>query len=139
MSSLPIGNLGQDFTADKVRIDNFVPLLSGKITTSGTSASFTFSPLYSTTKSTFKITNKGSFGAYLGWGKNAATAVASAAYNASTNTGTASADYIGAGAILTQDFVSLTSAAPDTIAAIQGGDTQDSGATILEITYGYGQ
>ena len=139
MASDQIGNLGQDFTAEKVRMDNFTPLLSGKITTSGTSSSFTFAPLYSTTKITFKITNKGTFGAYIGWGKGSATAVASAAYNSSTNTGTANCDYVGAGAIITQDFVNITGAAPDTIAAIQGSDSEDSSPTILEITMGYGQ
>ncbi len=136
MASNQIPNLGQDFTADKVRMDNFTAILSGKITTSGTSASFTFSPIYGTTKTTFKITNKGTKGAYLGWGKGSATAVASSG----TGNGVANADYIGAGAILTQDFINASGvAAVDTIAAIQGSDTEDNGSTILEISMGVGQ
>ena len=131
-------NLNQSLLSMPVRPDNFTPQLSGKITTSGTSASFTFASPTGTNLSTFKITNKGTKGAYIGWGVGSATAVASAAYNSSTNTGTANCDYIGAGAIITQNFQS-TNGVVDTIAAIQGSDTQDNGATILEISAGFGQ
>lgn len=107
---------------------NFVPRLSAKITTSGTSGSITFTPLTGTLRQTFKITNKGTTnGAYLGWGKTTATAVAS------TGTPAANCDYIGPGETLIQDF-QLSTEIVDTIAAIQ-----DAGATTLEISIGYGQ
>ena len=129
---MAFNNTNQSLLSQQVRMDNFVPQLSAKITTSGTSASVTFTPLTGTLNTTFKITNKGTKGAYLGWGVGSATAVAS------SGTPTASCDYIGAGAILTQNFQS-SAGVVDTIAAIQGGDTQDNGATILEITLGFGQ
>lgn len=125
-------NLNQSFLSMPVRPDNFSPALSGKITTSGTSSSITFTPLTGTNLTTFKITNKGTKGAYIGWGVGSATAVAS------SGTPTANCDYVGAGAILTQNFQSANGVV-DTIAAIQGADTQDNGATILEISYGFGQ
>lgn len=127
-------NLNQSPLASITRQDNFTPQLSGKITTSGTSASFTFSPLTGTNRTTFKITNKGTKGAYVAWGSGSATAIASS----SSGNGAANADYIGAGAIITQDFQSANGVV-DTIAAIQGADSQDNGSTILEITMGYGQ
>lgn len=107
--------------------NNFCPQLSAKITTSGTSGSITFTPLTGAQRTTFKITNKGMNGAYIGWGKGSATAVAS------SGTPTAHCDYVAAGAILTQDF-QISTGVVDTIAAIQ-----DTGATTLEITLGYGQ
>ncbi len=106
---------------------NFVPLFSASLAVTGTSASVTFPTLTGTQRQTFKITNKGSNGAYLGWGKTTATAVAS------TSTPAAQCDYIGAGAILTQDFT-ISTGIVDTIAA-----KQDGGSTTLEISIGYGQ
>lgn len=127
-------NLNKSYLAQQVIINNFVPQLSGKIVTSGTSSSYTFTPLTGTNHTTFKITNKGSKGAYIGWGVGSATAVATS----TTGNGVANADYIGAGAIITQDFQSLNGIV-DTIAAIQGPDTQDNDTTTLEISMGFGQ
>ena len=115
------------------RADNFVPKLSGKIVTGATVSGITFAPLTGTTRTTFKITNKGSKGAYIGWGVGTATAFVSSATVVSAN-----CDYVGAGSILTQDFQTTTGVV-DTIAAIQGSDTQDNGSTILEVTLGFGQ
>lgn len=106
---------------------NFCPQLSAKLTVTGSSTSITFTPLTGTQRQTFKITNKGQNGAYLGWGVGTATAVAS------SGTPAANCDYIAAGAILTQDF-QVSTGIMDTIAAIQ-----DTAGTTLEITLGYGQ
>lgn len=122
----------QSLLAQQMLSQNFNPSLSAKLTTSGTSVSVTFTPLTGTIRTTFKITNKGTKGAYLGWGSGSATAVAS------SGTPAANCDYIGAGATLTQDFQSA-SGIVDTIAAIEGSDTEDSGSNILEISIGYGQ
>lgn len=130
MSSVPpFGN--KSLLAQQVLDENFCPQLSAKITTSGTSQSVTF-PVTGIIRTTFKITNKGTKGAYIGWGKTTATAVVS------SGTPTASCDYIGAGAILTQDF-QFSTGVVDTIAAIEGSDTQDNAPTILEISVGFGQ
>lgn len=110
-----------------INTQNFCPQLSAKLTTSGSSTSVTFTPLTGTQRQTFKITNHGSNGAYLGWGVGSATAVAS------SGTPTANCDYIASGAILTQDFQSA-SGIVDTIAALQ-----DTGTTTIEITLGSGQ
>lgn len=108
-------------------VNNFCPQYSAKITTSGTSGSITFPVTTGTLSQTFKITNKGSNGAYLGWGKSSAAAVAS------STTPTAHCDYIGAGEVLTQNF-QISTGVVDTIAAIQ-----ETGATTLEISIGFGQ
>ncbi len=113
--------------SQQVRMDNFTPQYSAKITTSGTSTSVTFPIVTGTLSQTFKITNKGSNGAYVAWGETTATAVAS------TSTPTAGCDYIASGAIFTQNF-ELDTGTVDTIAAIQ-----DTGATTLEISIGFGQ
>lgn len=122
-----VSNLNTSYLAQQVRMDNFTPVLSVKLTTGASSASITFTPLIGTNKTTFKITNKGTAGAYLGWGVGSATAVAS------SGAPTANCDYIAAGAILTQDFQSINGAV-NTIAAIQ-----DAATTTLEITMGFGQ
>lgn len=115
--------------AQKVTMLNFAPALSASLAVAGTSASVTFSPITSQLRSTFKITNKGTHGAYVAWGTGSATAVVS------TSTPTVNCDYVAAGAILTQDFYTTTNGAfIDTIAAIQ-----DTGSTTLEISYGAGQ
>lgn len=106
---------------------NFVPQLSAKLTVEVASSSITFTPLTGCQRQTFKITNKGSSGAYVGWGKGSATAVAS------SSTPAPNCDYVAQGAIITQDYETSTGIV-DTIAAIQ-----DGGATTLEITLGYGQ
>lgn len=116
----------QSLLAQPMLSQNFVPKLSAELTVSGTSSSITFSPLTGTIRQTFKLTNKGTSGAYIGWGTGSATAVASSA------TPAANCDYIAAGAILTQDFQGVSII--DTIAAIQ-----DTGATTLEISIGFGQ
>lgn len=121
------------YLSTKTRMDNFAPGLAAKITTGSSSTSVTFSPLTGSQTTTFKITNKGPKGAYLAFGVGTATAVAS------SGTPAAACDYIGAGAILTQDYPNAGNGPIDTIAAIQGSDTEDNGATLLEITYGYGQ
>lgn len=120
-------NLNQSPLAQQTLAQNFVPQLSAVLAVTGTSASVTFAPLTGTLRTTFKITNKGASGAYLGWGSGSATAVVS------TGTPAANCDYIGKGAILTQDFQSA-SGIVDTIAAIG-----DSGSTSLEISIGFGQ
>ncbi len=123
--------INQSYLAQQMTMQNFCPQLSAKLAVAGTSASITFTPLTGALRSTFKITNKGTAGAYIAWGVGSATAIAS------TSTPAAFCDYVAAGAILTQDFQSSTnpSTGPiDTIAAIQ-----DTGATTLEITYGSGQ
>lgn len=115
------------YLATQTQMQNFCPQLSAKLTTSGTSGSITFTPLTGALRSTFKITNKSTNGAYIAWGAGSATAVAS------TGTPAAMCDYVAAGAILTQDF-QIIGGVVDTIAAIQ-----DTGATTLEISYGSGQ
>lgn len=119
--------LNQSFISQQMRMDNFTPKLSAKLTTAGTSGSVTFSPITGTLRTTFKITNHGANGAYIGWGHGTATAVAS------TTTPAANCDYIAAGAIITQDFQSAAGPV-DTIAAIQ-----ETGSTVLEISIGFGQ
>lgn len=119
--------------AQNTNSQNFTPQLSAKLTTSGTSASVTFTPITGTTRQTFMITNKGTKGAYVAWGSGSATAIAS------TTTPAAACTYIAAGAILTQDYQSTNGTIIDTLAAIQGADSQDNGATILEISLGFGQ
>ncbi len=113
--------------AQRAVIENFCPQLSAKLTTSGTSGSITFTPLTGQGSQTFCITNKGDYGAYLAWGHTSATAVAS------SGTPAANCHYIARGAILTLDF-QTTSNIVDTIAAIQ-----DTSATTLEISLGFGQ
>lgn len=119
--------------AQKVTMLNFAPQTSWKMTTSGTSDFTTFSPLTSQLRTTLKITNKGTTnGAYIAWGAaslGTVTAVASQNKVPASN-----CDYIGPGAILTQDFDLVGGPPVDTIAVIQ-----DAGATTLEFSYGPGQ
>lgn len=119
--------INQSPLAQQILTQNFCPQLSAVLAVAGTSASITFSPITGTIRQTFKITNKGTHGAYLAWGKGIATAVVS------SGTPSAMCDYVAAGAILTQDF-QLASGIVDTIAAIQ-----DTGTTTLEISIGFGQ
>ena len=111
----------------QVLVKNFSPQLSASLAVAGTSASVTFTPLTGQSYQTFIITNKGTHGAYLAWGKTTATAVAS------SSTPAAGCHYIAAGAILVLDF-QISTGVVDTIAAIQ-----DGGSTTLEISLGYGQ
>jgi hypothetical protein len=130
-------NTNQSLLAQQIIAENFTPKLSAKIVTGSTSSGITFAPLTGTTRTTFKITNKGTKGAYLGWGSGTATAIASSATVVAAN-----CDYIGAGAILTQDFqvsAAGNTGVVDTIAAIEGPDSEDNGTTTLEITIGFGQ
>ncbi len=106
---------------------NFSPTSFASLTTSGTSADVTFTTITNTQRPTFKITNKGSYGAYIAWGVGAATAVAS------SSTPADGGDYIAAGTIQVLDLQS-EDGPTDTIAAIQDGNS-----TILEISYGSGQ
>lgn len=108
-------------------IVNFTPQLSAVLTTSGVSGYIAFPVATGTQRQTFCIANKGSYGAYLGWGSTTATAVVS------SGTPTAHCHYIPAGAVLTLDFQMSTNIV-NAIAAIQ-----DSAATTLEISLGYGQ
>lgn len=121
-----LGN--QSFLAQSINSQNFCPQQSAKITTGAGSTSVTFPTTTGAIRQTFKITNHGANGAYLGWGRTTATAVAS------TGTPTANCDYIAAGAILTQDFQITAGGAVDTIAAIQ-----DTASTVLEVSIGFGQ
>jgi hypothetical protein len=109
---------------------NFVPKLSAKLAVAGTSAYVTFTPLTGTNRTTFKITNKGTSGAYIAWGASSQGTVTALA---STTTPAANCDYVAAGAILVQDFQAANGIV-DTIAAIQ-----DTAATTLEISIGFGQ
>lgn len=124
--------VNQSYLSMQTRMDNFCPQFSAKLTTSGTSASIVFPTVTGALRTTFKITNKGTKGAYVAWGVGSATAVAS------NGTPAAMRDYVAAGAIITQDY-QITGGVVNTIAAIQGSDTEDNGATILEISIGYGQ
>lgn len=114
--------------AAPILMQNFCPQLSASLSVAGTSASVTFATLTGRLRQTFMITNKGTHGAYLGWGNTTATAVASSGAPA------ANCAYIAAGAILTLDFQNSTGTVVDTVAAIQ-----DGGTTTLEISIGYGQ
>lgn len=120
-------HLNGSLLALPVNIINFIPKLSAILAVSGSSASVTFTPIPGSQSQTFKITNKGSHGAYIGWGVGTAIAVAS------SGTPAVNCDYVAAGAIITQNY-QITSGIVDTIAAIQ-----DGGTTTLEITLGYGQ
>lgn len=113
--------------SQQVRDDNFTPQYSAKLSVSGTSSSVTFPTTTGTLSNTFKITNKGSTGAYIGWGSGTATAVAS------SGTPAAHCDYIAPGAIITQNF-QISTGICDTIAAIQ-----ETTSTTLEISIGFGQ
>ena len=135
--------------AQQVRMDNFTPQLSQKLVTGTTSLYITFAPLTGSTTSTFEITNKGTKGAYIAWasvvgGQAPPIAIASvnngtvSGFGPPTNTGATSCAYIAAGVIKTMNFQSAYGPV-DSLAAIQGGDSQDSGTTTLEISYGFGQ
>lgn len=115
---------GQSFLAMPVTNSNFLSTSSANIATGATSGSVTFTMPPGTTRITAKITNKGTKGAYLAYGAGSATAVAS------TTTPGPNCDYIGAGAILQQDFPPGT----DTFAVIE-----ETSTTTLEISVGYGQ
>lgn len=115
------------FLAQQVNPQNFCVQFSASLAVSGTSASVTFPVTSGTLRQTFQITNRGSHGAYLGWGTGSATAVVS------SGTPTAHCHYIGAGCILVLDF-QLSTGIVNTIAAIQ-----DTGSTTLEISIGSGQ
>ncbi len=142
-------NQNLSYLAQQVRMDNFTPQLSQKLVTGTTSLYVTFAPLTGSITSTFEITNKGTKGAYLAWasvvgGQSPPVAIASSSNGtdilqpAPTSTGTSSCAYIAAGVIKTMNFQSPFGPV-DSIAAIQGGDSQDSATTTLEISYGFGQ
>lgn len=122
-------NPRQNFSllAQQVAPQNFVPQLSASLAVTGTSNSVTFTPLTGQGRQSFKITNKGTNGAYIAWGKTTATAAAS------TSTPAVNCDYIAAGVVILQDF-EITTGVVDTLAAIQ-----DGGSTTLEISIGFGQ
>ena len=113
----------------RTRMDNFCPKFSAILVVGSSSTSVTFPTLTGMGSQTFKITNKGTHGAYIGWGSAVDVTTASA----STAVPAANCDYVGEGAILTQDFQSSTGPV-NTIAAIQ-----DGGSTTLEISIGCGQ
>lgn len=104
-------------------VENFLALQSAQLAVTGVSASTTFSIPVTGDDFAYKISNKGASGAYLAWGKGSATA------QVSTATPAANCDYIGVGAILIQ----CATNGFNTIAAIQ-----DTAATTLEISIGYG-
>lgn len=120
----------QSLLAIPIQSQNFSPQQSAKLSVGATSTFVTFTPLTGTLRSTFKITNTGTAGAYIGWGmatNGTVTAVASGTSPA------VNCDYVAAGAILTQDF-QISNGIVDTIAAIES-----TGTTVLEISYGSGQ
>jgi len=113
--------------------NNFIAYQSAKLAVATGSASVTFTDIPSANRTTLKITNSGSKGAYLSSGIGSAIAVASSSTPSPTSgaAAVANCDFIAAGAILQQDYVAGT----DTIAAICGG----SDTTTLEISIGSGQ
>lgn len=117
----------QSFLAQQVLDQNFTPQLSATITATTVTGSITFTPITGSVRQTFKITNTGSVGAYIGWGMTTATAVVA------TGTPAQFCDYIAAGAILTQDFT-IINGVVDTLAFITASST-----TVLQITCGFGQ
>ncbi len=117
----------QSFLAQPILDQNFTPQLSATITAGTTTGSLTFSPITGNVRQTFKITNTGSVGAYIGWGQGTATAVVS------TGTPTAMCDYIAAGAILTQDFT-IANGTVDTLAFITATST-----AVIQVSVGFGQ
>jgi hypothetical protein len=110
-------------------VDNFCPKLSAILVVGSSSTFVTFPIVTGTGSQTFKITNKGSNGAYLAWGNSLISTVTA---SASTAVPAANCDYIAAGAILGQDFQYI-SGPVNTLAAIQ-----DGGSTSLEISLGFG-
>lgn len=120
-------NINGSLLSVPTTVNNFCPQYSASLAVTGTSASISFPITTGTQRQTFKITNKGDNGAYLGWGVGSATAIVS------SGTPAAQCDYIGTGCVLTQDF-QIAGGIVNTIAAIQ-----DGGATILEISIGSGQ
>ena len=140
-------NLNLSYLSQPVRMDNFTAQSSQKLVTGTTSLYITFAPLTGVQTSTFKITNKGTKGAYIAWASVVGGQAAPVAITSSSNgvtsgqtpsaVGTASCDYIAAGAVMVQNFQSSFGPV-DSIAAIQGGDSQDSGSTALEVSYGFG-
>src|SRR5580700_11113007 len=88
----------QSYLAEPVIVQNFSPAQSGLLAVGASSASITFSAIVGTLRITAKITNKGNNGAYVATGIGSATAVAS------SSTPGPNCDYVGAGAILTQDY-----------------------------------
>lgn len=135
--------------SQQVRIDNFSPQLSQKLVTGTTSLYITFAPLTGVQTTTVEITNKGTKGAYIAWasvigGQAPPVAIASSSNGVTvpggppTATGTSSCHYIAAGVIKTINLQSSFGPV-DSIAAVQGSDTQDNGSTTLEISLGYGQ
>lgn len=126
-------NISQSYLALPINPQNFRPSISAILAVGTTSVNVTVPATFLTgnTCSTFKITNKGSNGAYLGWGNSNTGSTTVAVI--STSSFLPFCDYIAKGAILTQDFQSANGVV-DTLAAIG-----DGGATSLEITYGFGQ
>lgn len=118
--------------AAPVTMQNFCPQISVKLAVTASSAPTPVVPaLTSQGRTTFKISNTGTKTAYIAWGHNTATAVAS-----NTSTWETNCDAVPAGSILTQDFINNDA---DTninmLAAICAGGE----STTLEITYGSGQ
>src|SRR6185369_16635587 len=101
----------------RTRMDNFCPKASCILVVGSSSTFVTFPSTYITGlgSQTFKITNKGSNGAYIAW-SNSTVGVVNA--SKSTAVPAISCDYVAQGAILTQDF-QLSTGVVDTIAAIQ--------------------
>jgi len=118
--------LSQPITAN-----NFIALQSAKLAVTASSGSISFPDFAGSGRITVKITNSGSKGCYLASGTSSATAVVSSSTPQPVTGSVSNCDYIAAGAILTQDFVSGTY----TFAAICGG----SDTTTLEISVGVGQ
>ncbi len=124
-------NQGQNSLGQPVTSPNFVPLQSANLPVSTTSASVTFTIVPSTGPLVAKITNDGLAGCYLAAGNGAATAITSSTAPMPVLGSTiicSNCDYIGAGAILQQNYPQGTT----TFAAISNS------TTALEISVGYG-
>lgn len=124
---------GFSYLSQPMTANNFIAVQSAKLSVTNSTGSITFTDLPGTQRVTVKITNSGLKGCYLASGAGTATAVVSSSTPTPTSgTGAvATCDFIGAGAILTQDFVAGT----NTFAAICGG----SDSTTLEFSIGFGQ
>lgn len=122
--------------------NNFIALQSAKLTVGTASTSVVFTNIPSANRITFKITNtnvnaggtvnSSPVGVYLASGSGSATAVASSTTPTPT-TGTnavSTCDFIGGGAIITQDYIAGTT----TLAGITA-----AGSAVLEISIGTGQ
>lgn len=122
--------LNQSQIATVTILQNFVPQLSLNLAVTQTSSGATFGTLTGTTRPTFKITNVGTSGAYIGWGKGTATAT----FTTTGGAGVANCDFIGPGMCMVESF-QTSGGVVDTLAACTSGSPN---TTSLEISIGFG-